>query len=58
MAAPPSAALLSAKAQLGELSQVQSLYTAAREELDRLDKENGELKGMVQQGAYELPRSR
>ena len=40
------------------LPQVQGLYTAAREELDRLDKENGELKGMVQQGVYELPRSR
>ncbi len=44
---------------MSELSQVQALYLAAREELDRLDKENGELKEMVQQGGgFDVMRSR
>ena len=36
----------------------QGLYLAAREELDRLDKENTELKDMIQAETNELTRSR
>ncbi len=54
----PPAALLSTKTKLGEVSHLQGLYLAAREELDRLDKENGELKEMVQSGVYDVGRSR
>ena len=43
-------------------AQIEGLYQAARDELDRLDKENGELKGMVTQGGGHmmgaLPTSR
>ncbi len=54
-----AAALMASKSQLGELSQVRALYVAAREELDRMEKENAELKDMVQAGGVaEVGRSR
>jgi hypothetical protein len=40
------------------LPQVESLYRAARDELARLDKENGELKDMLNTGVDTLTRSR
>lgn len=51
-------ALLATKARLGELSGVEGLWRAARDELGRLDKENGELKEMVSAGIDTLGRSR
>ncbi len=38
--------------------QVEALYRAARDELSRLDQENGELKGMLSGGADRLTQSR
>ncbi|GAX79052.1 hypothetical protein CEUSTIGMA_g6492.t1 [Chlamydomonas eustigma] len=51
-------ALLATKSRLGEQSQVQALYLATRDELERLDKENQELKDMLEAGVHELTRSR
>ncbi|KAG1656903.1 hypothetical protein FOA52_007992 [Chlamydomonas sp. UWO 241] len=51
-------ALMSNKAEMAELHQLQAMYQSAREELDRLDKENSELKDMVSANAATLARSR
>ena len=50
--------LESTKTKVSELNHLQGLYLSAREELDRLDKENAELKEMMQNNMYTLTKSR
>ncbi|KXZ45114.1 hypothetical protein GPECTOR_58g563 [Gonium pectorale] len=50
--------LVATKGRVADLSALETLYVAARDELERLDKENGELKDMVAGGAVQLGRSR
>lgn len=50
--------LESTKTRASELNHLQGLYLSAREELDRLDKENAELKEMMQSNMYSLTKSR
>lgn len=52
------AALVASKARLSELHALEGLYCEARDELERLDKENLELRDMWQNGVAELGRSR
>ncbi|GLI70099.1 hypothetical protein VaNZ11_014878 [Volvox africanus] len=50
--------LVVTKGRLADMSALETLYGAARDELQRLDKENLELKDMVAAGAVQLGRSR
>ncbi|KAG2488478.1 hypothetical protein HYH03_012983 [Edaphochlamys debaryana] len=50
--------LVQTKGRLADLSALETLYGAARDELQRLDKENLELKDMVARGSTTLGRSR
>ncbi|PNH10823.1 hypothetical protein TSOC_002338 [Tetrabaena socialis] len=50
--------LVATKGRLADLSALETLYGAARDELERLDKENLELKDMVTSGTAQLGRSR
>ncbi|KAF5840393.1 hypothetical protein DUNSADRAFT_16941 [Dunaliella salina] len=52
------AALVASKARLSEMHALEGLYCEARDELERLDKENLELRDMWQSGVAELGRSR
>ncbi len=54
----PSGELVATKGRLADLSALETLYGSARDELDRLDKENLELKDMVATGTVTLGRSR
>ncbi len=49
---------MAAKGRLADMSALETLYGAARDELQRLDKENLELKDMVAAGGVQLGRSR
>ncbi|KAG2438324.1 hypothetical protein HYH02_011021 [Chlamydomonas schloesseri] len=50
--------LVATKGRLADMSALETLYGAARDELQRLDKENLELKDMVAGGSAVLGRSR